>query len=273
MIPDVISIETKTASGTITIPTGCTLIYAVQKGSETAVSINAVDMTVVASTPAVGQVPALSVWKMKAAVNDEISFLMYGSTVTFVYLAHALDDRGGAIDGYDATGTLSGALATSVLDLVLGVVVGLNSPVTLVGDGVAFTYLINELTYKIGYIVPGDSSLSCVADDPDTTSGYWQEQAPIYHGSVLVSAAWVENLPAVHHNGYWDLRMVNGYEQWVWVPPWDEYPQVYHPAVYSDAWTEYPPPVYIDTGVSGKVNAIFCSVLKKNTNKKMRRWL
>lgn len=270
MTISVLSHETKTASGTMTIPIGCTLVYAVVSGSETAPSINAVNMTSVATLPANGQVPALSVWKMKVSVNDEISFLMYGTSITFVYLSRALDDRGSPVYGYDATGTKSGNLTTSTDDLVLGVVAGLNSPVTLKGDTVEFTYLINELKYKIGYIVPADTSLAVVADDPDTTSGYWQEQEPIEHGSELVTAAWVENLPAIHHNGY--FRTLSSGEK-VWVPPWDEYPQIYHPAVYSDAWTEYPPPVYIDTGVAGKVNAIFCSVLKTNAVKKMRRWL
>ena len=271
MAISVISSITKTASGTVAIPIGCVLLYAVVKGSETAPSVNSIDMTSVATLPANGQVPALAIWKTKVPVNDTVSFLLYGTSVEFIFLSRALDDRGSPVSGYDGNGTVSGNLTTTVDDLVIGVVTGVNSPVTLKGDTVEFTYLINELKYKIGYIVPGDASLSVVADDPDTTSGYWQDQEPIYHGSELVTAAWVENLTAIHHNGRYTTSAETLIP--VWIPAWDEYPQIYHPAVYSDAWTEYPPAIYINTGVAGKVNAIFCSVKKSNPNKTMRRWL
>lgn len=268
---EILGHETKLTNGTITIPTGCTFIYAVVKGGTTAPTINTVAMDSVGSTPAVGQIPVLAIFKYKPPVNDVVPFLFLGTSVEFIYLTKALDDRSGALSGYSAAGSYSGALTTTPLDLAIGVVAGLNTPIALTGDGVGFTYLIDDLNFKIGYLTPVDASLACLATDTTTASGYWQPQSPIVHGSTLVSAAWVENLPAIHHNGYTYYDLVKHVN--IWFPPWDEYPQIYHPAVYSDAWTEYPADIYISTGVSGQVNAVFCSVKKTNSMVRKHRWL
>lgn len=278
----IISSETKTVDGNITIPDTCTLVLALVKGSETPPLINGVSMTKIASTPAVGALPAVAIHQYQAPlILISLPFLMTGCTyVHFVYLATALTFRPGILAGYSATGSYTFDLPTTTNDMAFGICAGFTS-VDMKGDTVALTYLVNNTTDKVGYITPGDTALTCLATD-GSSAGYWQTQSPVYHPSVLIKAAWVENLTAISHTYSYDhgtspniyvreyrngsyYQMLGPMEagQWSWYQghsPWVEYPQIYHPATYSTEYWEYPPPIWISTGVPGQVNACFCSI-------------
>jgi hypothetical protein len=270
----VISSENVTVSGNITIPDTCTLVLALVYGSETPPIINGLNMIKVASTPAVGALPAVSIHQYQSPLMlMTLPFLMTGTYVRFVYLANAVTFRPGVLFGYSSVGSYTFDLTTTTNDMAFGIVSGFTS-VDMKGDTVALTYMDNNATNKTGYITPGDTALTCLATD-GSSSGYWQSQSPVYHPSVLIRAAWVENLTAIYHTYayryysapyyYW-TEYRNGvyyrdfYDSFLSHTSWTEYPQIYHPATYSSEYWSYPPPIWISTGTAGQCNACFVSI-------------
>ena len=273
----VISSENKTANGTITVPVGCTAIYAVVKGSVTPPSIAGVAMQGVTSIAVNGIMPAAGVFQALLPTIGARAFTFTGTLVQFIYLSGSGDFRPGVVIGQSTTGSLTGDLNTGTTDLVIAAIFGSIGPTSLKGDTVAMTYLLNTTLDKIGYIVPGDALLTCLAEDTGISAGYTVDGGVLHHDAVLVTAGYTSYDP-VWHEGYYttETQTTPGYYQFhrVWVAAhtiqvwssaynkwitqtvpgyWDEYyswvdPVTTQVQVWQDGYNTYPPvwhdPVY-----------------------------
>jgi hypothetical protein len=274
-----ISSEYKTANGTITIPTGCTRIYAFVKGSTIAPQISGTAMANVAAIDATSIIPALSVWQYIDPVIGVLNFTFTGTYVHFVYLSGAETFRPGVLFGYNSGGVYTGNMVTVTTDLAFGILCGSIGPTALKGDTVAMTYLVNATVDKVGYITPGDTLLTCEAADTGTTAGYTIPGEIIHHPAVLIAPEWHEYLP-VQHPGYYTNEQVWFPGQWinptgdgvhfvwisghyetrsVWHPPYTTTADIYHPATYTEAYDEQLPDTVVPAG-SSQISAIFCSI-------------
>lgn len=282
-----LSIETKTASGTITVPENCDYMAALVTGSLLPPIVNARTMETVATVAATGANPAISLHVMPIDVIYEYEFVMYGTSCTFVYIQNGICVRPGTVYGYSSSGTVAGTLATSTNDLIVGVVVGNNGQVTITNDTVALTYAVDSLTSRIGYATPGDAVGTIAASDPGTVTGYWYTPDAVWVNtstSVLISEGYYEFVPTLHTRAYWYARTEYGYDFYLIVVDgvstgsykavvtgstvpatvtWYTYEAVWHDPVYevqpSGYWS-YPDPVWVETGEDGQVSAIITSI-------------
>jgi len=282
-----LSIETKTASGTITIPANCDYMVALVTGSLLPPIVNARTMETVATVAATGMNPAISLHVMPIDVIYEYGFVMYGTSCTFVYIQNGICVRPGTVYGYSSGGTVSGDLATSTNDLIVGFIVGNNGQVTITNDTVALTYAVDSLTSRIGYATPGDAVGTIAAADPGTVTGYWYTPDAVWvdtSTSVLISEGYNEFVPTLHTRAYWYAYTSGGYDYYLIVVDgvstgsytarvvgenapvasfWYTYDAVWHDPVYetqpSGYWS-YPDPVWVETGEYGNVSAIIASI-------------
>lgn len=282
----VLGSDNVTANGTVTIPDGCVYVVALCAGSVDPPYLNGNMMQTVASVPATGLLTAVSIHVSTFPIVATLPYVMNGAdTITWVYLDNAVCTRADVVQGYSQSGQITGSLATSTNDLVLGIVQGSNGQVQIKGDGVALTLLDNTLKRCVGWIAPGDASLTCLATDASTVSGYWYQPPAVWHDtttSVLVEAGHYEFNPVANYVTYvfdhraatYDeyRRYVNGvYVSWNrfeigYVPSpsvYYTYPGVWVPDRYetvaSGYWT-YPDKVWVETGVAGEVSAAWISI-------------
>ena len=277
-----------TANGTVTIPTGCVYVVALCTGTVDPPYLNGNRMQTVASVAATGINPAVSIHVSTFPIVATLPYVMNGAdTITFVYLDNAVCARADVVQGYSqSAGQVTGSLATSTNDLVLGIVLGSNGQVQIKGDGVALTLLDNTLKRCVGWIAPGDASLTCLATDASTVSGYWYQPPAVWVDtttSVLVEAGHYEFNPVAHYvtfqfDHYSGSNSVyRRYDDGVYVgtstfltsdgtpSPYTyyTYPGVWVPDRYetvpSGYWT-YPPQQWIETGVAGEVSAAWISI-------------
>jgi hypothetical protein len=197
-----------------------------------------------------------------------LPFVMNGSdSITFIYLDDSVCTRLPPIQGYSAAGSIGGSLATSTNDICFGIVLGSNGQVEIKGDTVALTLVYDTLTCRIGYIVPGDSVLTCLATDVGTLSGYWYTPPAVYVNtttSVLVEAGhYVFNPVYNYYPGTWHIDY-NGNKIWDTLPyVYYTYPGVWVPDRYetvSSGYWQTQDPVWVVTGTSGQVSACFISI-------------
>ena len=279
-----------TANGTVVIPDGCVYVVALCTGSLDPPYLNGNLMQTKASVAAQGINPSVSIHVSTFPTVATLPFVMNGAdTITFVYLSNTVCTRADVVQGYsESSGQVTGDLATSSTDdLVLGIVVGSNGQVQIKGDTVDMTLLEDTLTRRIGSIVPGDSSLTCLATDTSTLSGYWYQPPAVWVDtttSVLVEAGHYEFNPVyqytvsfvfinfsggkwwyhVYHDGV-DTGVDQGFDTsafpasyafytfpGVWVP--DRYETI------ASGYWSYPAQVWIETGVAGQVSAAWISV-------------
>lgn len=278
----VISSVEKTASGTLTIPTGCDYVYALVIGSEAAPKIGGMKMSKIISQPATTKVGAVAIYQFKVTATGTVDFVIKGESNSILYVSGSEDYRTGSLAGM-ASASFSGNLPTSASDLVLGVLFGMIGATALTGDSIAFTYIKNGTFKKSGYIFPADSSLACVASDSGVSTGYWIDGGAVYHPPELISEAYYSFDPVLHTvvwlylytdtpSGYkiygkYDNGVDTGYRQWVapgQSPPatttYYVYVQTYHPAVYSEGWYEELPDIWVPGGEAASVNACFVSI-------------
>jgi hypothetical protein len=263
--------EAKTTNGTITVLEDCNYIVALVTGSIQPPVINALEMTTKATVSAQGVNKAISLHVLPIDVWYEYSFIMYGDSVTFIYIQNGVCTRPDIISGYSATGTVSGTLPSSTDDLLVGLVIGNNGQVTITADTVALTFPVDTVTSRVGYKTPGDTSQAISATDPGTLTGYWYQPPAVWVDtttSVLIS-------PGHYSSGgldYYDIfidgvktgrtGIPSGYNP----PPteiWYTYAPVWFPPVYEEqasGYWSYPAQQWIETGVAGYVSAIVASI-------------
>lgn len=278
--------EVKTASGRITVLSGCDYVVAVVIGSVNPPMINGAVMETLAAVAASGLVGAISAHVRRFPLTEEQQILFEGSKAVLFYLENGVCTRPEPTTGFSDAGSVAGSMVTSTDDLLIGVTVGNNGQVTLEADGTAMTLVVDELTCRVGSITPTDAAQNVEGKDPGTLSGYWYTPQPIWHKTtetVLVEEGrYVFTLVWHHYTWWWmydtDIRsyyrqVLDGtptskevfvpkgtypgdlsYSETIatWVPP------VYE-TIESGYW-EYPQPVWIATGVAGNVSAIVLSV-------------
>ena len=280
-----LSSETKTANGTIAIPNNCTVIVGLVKGSVLPPEIAGVAMETLAQVAATTNVKAVSIHQYKPPADDvTVAFTMSGDSVHFVYISAMDGNRPGAVFG-NAVSSVTGELPTSATDLVLAIMSGMIGPCTLKGDTVEMTYLVNETFDKVGWIVPGDASLTALATDAGVSAGYYIDGGSVYHPSVLITAAYTEYVRTQHTVTYKFSRKVvsaappvyyywNVYIDGVWngqtkttttVSAPSSYfyysnDPVDHEAVYSEAYTEDLPDIWVPGGEAASLSACFVSI-------------
>lgn len=291
--------ETKTASGAITVPDGCDFITAVVIGSVNPPAINAISMETKATVAAQGVLQALSIHVLPVSLNIVMPFVFDGTLVTFYYFENGVCARPTNVKGYNAAGSVTGTHVTTTGEIMLGVVLGNNGQVTLTADSSSFTFDVDQMTYRIGYKIPGDTSQAIVAADPGTLSSYWYNPPAIWHDTtttVLVTPGHYETTQVYHqyrsvysHYSAPNYVYING----IYSDPGDPnysagfvpqggisnfqtyqgtviygssfytYPQVWVPPVYEEqasGYWEYPAPVEIVTGTPGYVSTIVVSI-------------
>lgn len=285
--------ESVTANGSVIIPEGCVYVVAFCVGSVDPPYLNGNQMQTKASVAAQGILRSISIHVSAFPTVATLPFVMNGAdNITFVYLDDAVCTRGDVVQGYsESTGNVTGNLPTSTNDIAFGMVLGSNGQVEIKGDTVALTLLDDQLTLRVGYIVPGDTVLTCLASDASTLSGYWYTPPPIWHDTtttILVEAGHYEFNP-VYHNYWWVNVGGNYWDEYQYNAPGDPeyiegthliqdnvyssqtpsngsfytYPGVWVPDRYEtvpSGYWEYPPQVWIVTGVAGQVSAAFISV-------------
>jgi hypothetical protein len=278
-----------TANGNVTIPTDCVYVVALCTGSLDPPYLNGNKMQTVASVPATGINKAVSIHVSTFPIVATLPFVMNGAdTITWVYLDNAVCTRADVVQGYSNTsGGVTGALATSTSDLVLGIVLGSNGQVQIKGDTVAMTLLDNTLKRCIGWIAPGDASLTCIATDNSTVSGYWYSPPAVWHDtttSVLVEAGHYVFNPVQHTRTFVFHVWIGGsnyvYRVYIdgvysfdttfqsnipetWTEVFYTYPGVWVPDRYetvASGYWEYPAQQWIETGVAGEVSAAWISI-------------
>jgi len=278
----IISSETKIAAGNITIPVNCDRIYAFVVGSVEPPKIGGVSMATVLKVDKSDRTKAISIHQyIPVETNVQKAVIITGESVVFVYLADAESVRQGTISGRAIT-TLSGDLSTSVNDLVFGFLVGEIGLTTIKGDAVAFTYLVNETTSKLGYIVPPDTVLSCVAEDSGISAGYWKDGGVIHHDRELVSEGYYSFDPVLHTvvwryhytkspgveiYGKYDNGVFTGDLLTLYLPgtvpapkTYYVYVQTWHDAVYIEAYDEELPDIWVPGGEHAQVAVAFVSI-------------
>jgi hypothetical protein len=205
--------DNKTADdGTVTIPEDCVYVVAVSIGTENPPYLNGNLMQTKGSVPATGQLSAISCHVSTFPTHQELPFVMNGaSRVVWFFLDDAVCTRPVPVSGYSATGQVTGTLDTSTNDIVICVVLGSNGQVLLTGDTVSATLIYDSTTCRIGYLIPGDSSMSCDASDEDVTSGYWYYPPSYYtdtSSSVLVTPGHYQTT-AVYNRKYYAYAFYN----------------------------------------------------------------
>lgn len=260
-----ISYESKTERiGTILVPAACDYIVALVNGSVQPVVINGIRMTVKAQMPEREEVKAVSVQILKSPIKAVSQpYAHQATSVLFVYVYNAVCTRPDVVQNYTGTGTVSGDLATSTDDLVLGIAASNVEQVEIKGDTVAFTNVLNEPICRAGYIVPGDASLNVVGTAPDTSSEYWYQPPAVWVEGELISEGYYTEVPT-YHAGYWYLDPLFGQpghtSEYVWQPAYYTYELDWHPPVYGSGYWRYPPKVLVVTGVHGKINIAVVSI-------------
>lgn len=278
-----------TANGSVTIPEGCVYVAALCVGTTDPPYLNGNRMDTRASVAAQGVLRAISIHVSTFPTVATLPFVMNGAdSITFVYLDNAVCTRGDVVNGYSQSlGQVTGTLPTSTSDIVFGMVLGSNGQVQIKGDTVALTLLDDQLKLRIGSIVPGDTSLTCLATDTSTLSGYWYQPPAVWVDtttSVLVEAGHYEFNPVAHYvtyvyigysnnayyyNAYLDGVFQETIGQATYMDPvgssytYYTYPGVWIPDRYetvASGYWSYPEPVWIETGVAGEVSAAWISI-------------
>ena len=284
----VLGSDNVTANGTVTIPDGCVYVVALCAGSVDPPYLNGNMMQTVASVPATGLLTAVSIHVSTFPIVATLPYVMNGAdTITWVYLDDAVCTRADVVQGYSQSGQITGSLATSTNDLVLGIVQGSNGQVEIKGDTVALTLLENTSKRVIGWIVPTDTSLTCLGTDNSTVSGYWYYPPAVWVDtttSVLVEAGHYEFNPVQNVRSYvydhhdtvyeWYRIYLNGVDTGSTIsqligsgaPPnyyFTTYPGVWVPDRYetvASGYWEYPAKQWVETGVAGEVSAAWVSI-------------
>ncbi len=274
-----ISHEYKTKSGTIKIPDDCILVYALVDGSINAPVINSVGMTPVIAQDIIGAANAVSIHQYKPPISTttlELGFTFEGNYVDFIYLKNALGVRpGGIVFGYGAINSFTKDLPTSVSDFVIGILSGLVGPTDMKGDSVEFTYTANSAFQKVGYLVPGDSNLTCLAEDTGTTPATTKKGK--WHPPVLIHPGYWTYDPVKHtvtykfdHRSYSENKdYFKKYDNGVYVKMitvllgstpqtsiYYTYPGVWHPPEYSEGYYDI---ITVPAG-PGQVACAFVSI-------------
>jgi hypothetical protein len=292
----VLGYENKTANGTVTIPENTVFVVAVCTGTVSAPYLNGNLMQTKGSVAATGLLKTISVHVSTFPLIHVLPFVMNGAdTITFIYMDDAVCARPVPVSGYSTSGSQTGTLDTSTNDIVVGIVLGSNGQVLIKGDTVGLTAVYDTLTCRIGYIVPGDSSLSCEATDENAISGYWYTPDPVWvdtTSSVLVEPGHYVQTATLHHaydayasysggRYYYDyflyeeppgavVEYIHNYNSFATYQgtgndkgTWYTYTQTWVPDRYetqaSGYWT-YPNPVWVSTGVAGQISAIWLSI-------------
>lgn len=265
-----------TASGTITIPAGCTMIHALVFGSELPPSINGTVMSKIVSVPATTKVPAISAHQYIVSDDDvSVPFVISGTHVTLYYTSGAGMYRENVLLGNAASGVLSGTLPSATSDLALGILAGMIGPCTIKGDTVEFTYDRNDTFLKTGHLVPGDTSLDCEIKDAGVSTGYTIDGGTVHHDAVLVTAAYDSWEPEYHWVSWWYMTTVGylanrygEYDNGVFTGntvlassapaghSYYKYILTHHPAVYEPAYDEELPDTFVPGGEQAQVNGI-----------------
>lgn len=274
-----------TASGNITIPSGCTRIFALVFGSELPPSIAGSVMAKIASVPATTKTVAISIHQFIVSEdNVTVPFVISGTHVTLKYTSGAGQYRDNVLKGTATSGTLAGDLPAATTDLALAILAGMIGPCTIKGDTVAFTYDRNDTFLKTGWLVPGDTTLSGEVKDAGVSEGYTIDGGSIYHPAVLTQEAFYSHDP-VNHYVTW-LFLTSGTDQWygpfkiygkfdngvdqgdrykqytlIDPPPppsynYTAYVATYHPAVYTPGYNEELPDTVVPGGEQATVSGI-----------------
>jgi len=291
----VLGYENKTANGEVTIPTGCNYVVAVCVGSIDPPYLNGVLMQTYASVTAQGLLKAISIHILPNSINQILPFVMNGAdSIAFIFLDDAVCTRLPAVSGYSASGSVTGDLVTSTDDIVIGIVLGSVGQVLLTGDSGSLTLVYDTLKCRIGYIVPGDSILTCLGTDEISSSGEWY-YPPRYWvdttTSVLVEPGHYVSTP-VYNRLFWAFMTKSG-TNWVYgyyfyknppgsttgpngtqsfatyqgqswtISEWTTYVQTWVPDRYetqSSGYWVYPPREWVLSGTQGQISAAFISI-------------
>lgn len=268
-----------TASGNITIPDNCTMIHALVFGSELPPRINGALMSKIVSVPTNTKVPAISAHEFTVSQDDvAVPFVISGTHVTLYYTSGAGMYRPNVLLGNRTTGNLSGDLPAATSDLAIAILAGMIGATTIKGDGSEFTYDRNDTYLKTGHMTPGDTVLSCELKDVGVSAGYTIDGGSIYHPAVLVRAAYESWEPELHwvtwnylYQANERYRVFGEFDNGVATgnritisnkespPPsrtYYKYIYVFHPAVYTPAWTEDLPDIVVPGGEQAQVNGI-----------------
>jgi hypothetical protein len=183
-----------TVNGEITIPEGTTYLLALCSSHDgnDAPYVNGNILKTIAPVDEQGELPGISAHFQRYPLAQTVPFVMNGAdTITFVYI-DGVNSVAGYLASYDADGSYSDDLIVDPIhEIIVAICAGLNGQVVMTGDAVALTYLYDSLTIRVGHIVPGDSTLSCVANDGSAGSGHWYYpppyQIPVGTEQVLVT--------------------------------------------------------------------------------------
>jgi hypothetical protein len=264
MAVSLISSVQVTESGNVTIPANCSAVYALVIGSDDAPEIAGISMTKIVGRDKTDKVAGVGVYQY---IGDAVGTVMFDNAdadyIALLYVSGS--------DGYDkdvVTGTKSesvtGNLKTSTNSLAICVMAGMIGATAITGDATAFSYVVNETTVKAGWLVPGDSSLACVASDSGISTGYWIIGKTIHHDAVLLKEGYWSFEPVKHTVTWWYMQdLPNGYKLYGkydnGVATGDtkasqsqpassvyyEYVHTWHEPVYQPAWDEKLPDVWV----------------------------
>lgn len=280
MAVSLISSVQVTESGNVTIPANCSAVYALVIGGDDAPEIAGISMTKIVGRDKTDKVAGVGVYQY---IGDAIGTVMFDNAdadyIALLYVSGS--------DGYDkdvVTGTKSesvtGNLKTSTNSLAICVMAGMIGATAITGDATAFSYVVNETTVKAGWLVPGDSSLACVASDSGISTGYWITGKTIHHDAVLLKEGYWSFEPVKHTVTWWYMADVgsDGYKRYGkydnGVATGDtkvsktqpassvyyEYVHTWHEPEYQPAWDEKLPDVWVAGGEKATVNACFVSI-------------
>ena len=286
----VLGYDNKVNNGTVAVPDGCNYIVALCVGTVDPPYFNGALMQTYGSVPAQGNLKAIGVHILPNSYSGvTLPFVMNGAdSISFIYLDDSVCTRVPPVQGYNASGSVTGDLATSTNDYVFGIVLGTNGQVLIKGDTVELTLVYDTSTCRIGYIVPGDSSLTCLATDENAASGKWYTPPAYYVNtttSVLVEEEHYETTK-VYHDITWVYKYsafpgYDIYEKYIdstatgttqAVPQGNPapsnsyyytYEQVWIPDRYetiSSGYWVYPPAEWVTTGTPGQISCIFISI-------------
>jgi hypothetical protein len=271
-----------TANGSVTIPTGCVYVVATCEGTIDPPYLNGNLMDTKGTVAAQGVLKAIGIHVRTFPTVQTIPFAMNGADrITFIYLDAAVCTRGTVVSGFNnSTGQVTGALPTSsTTDLVIAIAIGANGQVTLKGDTVDFTLLLDETLCRIGSIVPGDTSLTCLSTDGGAATGYWYTPPAVFVPGALISEGYYSTVTTIHtvhyvltnfttppNTYYYDIYIDGTFSATLTTSvsrsdyTYNTYAQVWHPAVYSSGYWTYPPQQWIVTGTSGSISCIYISI-------------
>lgn len=260
------SYETFTApAGTATVPFYCEAVVALVKGTTSPVILNGIDMVVRASMEETEGVPAVSIQTMTVPLTQPQPYGFSGTSITFIYIKEAVSVRMGVVQEYSDLGTETQALPTSTNDMVFGIIVANNDAgqAEIKGDGTAFTAVVDEATCRMGYIEPGDSSLSVVGTAPTTVSGYWYQPPPVFHPAELIEEGyWTYS--SVYHPAGWYLDPLFGQPghpaEYIYLNVFYTTEKTWVEPEYSDSYWTYPTQVWVSTDELGKLSLLAISI-------------